>query len=183
MYDHNRISINRVRLPILRGQLKRDNFFFLSPFTPENLVSRDGSGRPVPRQSAHIPHNQVLVLTHGIPRDFCDGVHLFISPYAIGSVPSLLGHHAVAYRWCLLPRVRRNRTSSPQRSSSSGCCLAGHHGPIDMRLLCAFKLLVVRLNIHVFPLYSRMSSSSSSSSTFVPVVLHGWMKWLHHVEW
>ena len=28
----------------------------LSPFAPENLVSRDGFGRPVPRQPAHSPH-------------------------------------------------------------------------------------------------------------------------------
>ena len=29
----------------------------LSPFAPENLVSRDGSGRPVPRQPAHSSHS------------------------------------------------------------------------------------------------------------------------------
>ena len=28
----------------------------LSPFAPGNLVSRDGFGRPVPRQPAHSPH-------------------------------------------------------------------------------------------------------------------------------
>ena len=37
-------------------------------------------------------------------------------PYAIGSVPSLLGH-ATAYRWRSLPRVRRHRASKPQGSS------------------------------------------------------------------
>ena len=37
-------------------------------------------------------------------------------PYAIGSVPSLLGH-AIAYRWRSLPRVRRHRASKPQGSS------------------------------------------------------------------
>ena len=37
-------------------------------------------------------------------------------PYAIGSVPSLSGH-AVAYRWRLLPGVRRHRASRPQGSS------------------------------------------------------------------
>ena len=37
-------------------------------------------------------------------------------PYAIGSVPSLSGH-AIAYRWRLLPRVRRHRASKPQGSS------------------------------------------------------------------
>ena len=37
-------------------------------------------------------------------------------PYAIGSVPSLSGH-AIAYRWRLLPRVRRHRASKSQGSS------------------------------------------------------------------
>ena len=37
-------------------------------------------------------------------------------PYAIGSVPSLSGR-AIAYRWRLLPRVRRHRASKPQGSS------------------------------------------------------------------
>ena len=37
-----------------RGQLNRKMFSRLSPFviTPENLVSRDGFGRPVSRQPA-----------------------------------------------------------------------------------------------------------------------------------
>ena len=40
-----------------RGQLKRENKIPLSPCVPENLVSRDGFSRPVPRQSAHL-HTQ-----------------------------------------------------------------------------------------------------------------------------
>ena len=36
-----------------RGQLNRENVFPLPPFAPENLVSRDGLGCPVPRQPAH----------------------------------------------------------------------------------------------------------------------------------
>ena len=31
-------------------------FFFLSPVEPENSVSRDRSGPPIPRQPAHCPH-------------------------------------------------------------------------------------------------------------------------------
>ena len=50
----------------------------LSPFVPENLVSRDGVGRPVPRQPAH----------YGIHPTFHGVVHLFIPPTANGSVPS-----------------------------------------------------------------------------------------------
>ena len=42
-----------------RGQLnKRENSFFsLSPSTPENLVSRHGFGRSVPRQPARFLHS------------------------------------------------------------------------------------------------------------------------------
>ena len=57
------------------------------------------------------------VLTYGIPPEFRGGVHLFKPPYAIGSVPSLSVHYAIAYRWRSLPRVRRRRASKPQGSS------------------------------------------------------------------
>ena len=45
-----------------RDQLNKQNEYFnwnisLSPFTPENLVLRDGLGSPVPRQPAHL-HTQ-----------------------------------------------------------------------------------------------------------------------------
>ena len=40
-----------------RGQLNRENDIPLSPCVPENLVSRDGFSRPVPRQPAHF-HTQ-----------------------------------------------------------------------------------------------------------------------------
>ena len=52
------ININRVWLPtllVLRWEGKM--FFSLSPFAPRNLVSRNGFGRPVPRQ-ALILHTQ-----------------------------------------------------------------------------------------------------------------------------
>ena len=81
---------------------------------PENLVSRDGFSRPVPRQPAHLHTQAELVLTYGIAPEFRGGVHMK-PPYAIGSVPSLSGH-AIAYRWRSLPRVRRHRASKPQGS-------------------------------------------------------------------
>ena len=80
-----------------RGQRNRENIFSLSPFAPENLVSRDRFGSPVPHQPAHLRTQAE-------------------SPYVIGSVPSLSGH-AIAYRWRSLPRVRRHRVSKPQGSS------------------------------------------------------------------
>ena len=88
----------------------------LSPCVPENLVSRDGFSRPVPRQPAHL-HTQAeygayLRDSSRVPRR-----RPFMKPpYAIGSVPSLSGH-ATAYRWRSLPRVRRHRASKPQGSS------------------------------------------------------------------
>ena len=83
---------------------------------PENLVSRDGFSRPVPRQPAHL-HTQdgsgaYLRDSSRVPRR-----RPFMKPpYAIGSVPSLSGH-AIAYRWRSLPRVRRRMAGKPQGSS------------------------------------------------------------------
>ena len=63
------------------------------------------------------------MLTHGIPPDVHSGVHIFLpAPNTIGSVSSL-SCHAIAYRWRSLSRVRWHRASSPQGSSSKGCCL------------------------------------------------------------
>ena len=56
---YSRVWINRVRLlPILlvisgSGKINIP----LSPFAPENLVSRDGFSRPVPRRPAHSPYS------------------------------------------------------------------------------------------------------------------------------
>ena len=69
-----------------RGQLNRENDYQYLPvprlFAPENLVSRDGFGSPVPRQPAHLHTYSVrlnLVLTYyGLPPEFRGGVHLFI---------------------------------------------------------------------------------------------------------
>ena len=88
----------------------------LSPCVPENLVSRDGFSRPVPRQPVHL-HNQAesgayLRDSSRVPRR-----RPFMKPpYAIGSVSSLSGH-ANAYRWRSLPRVRRHWASKPQGGS------------------------------------------------------------------
>ena len=78
----------------------------LSAFAPDNLVSRDEFGSPVPRQPAHL-HTQAdsgayLRDSSRVPRR-----RTFMKPpYAIVSVPSLSGH-AIEYRWRSLPRVHR----------------------------------------------------------------------------
>ena len=120
----------------------------LSPFAPEKLVSRDGSGRPVPRQPAHSSSLTSLQLCavscvrekHKHPIYFHGGVHsLFIPPYAIGSVPSLSGHTHY---------LRTDDGVHCRESAGTGrvvlkavpvtndCCLISrsHHGPIDVRL-------------------------------------------------
>ena len=82
---------------------------------PENLVTRDGFSRPVPRQPAHL-HTQAgsgayLRDSPRVPRR-----RPFMKPpYAIGSVSSLSGR-ALAYPWRSPPRVRRHRASKPQGS-------------------------------------------------------------------
>ena len=73
-----------------RGQLNRENEFSMSPFAPENLVTRDGFGSPVPRQSAHL-HTQAE--SRAYLRD--------------------LSGQAIAYRWRSLPRASRHRASKP----------------------------------------------------------------------
>ena len=95
--------------------------FSCPPYVPENSVSRDGFGSPVPRQPAYL-HTQAesgayLRDSSRVPRR-CPFVHLK-PPHAIGSVPSL-SDHAIGYRWRSLPRVRRHRASEPQGSSERG---------------------------------------------------------------
>ena len=90
----------------------------LSPFAPENLISRDGFGSSVPRQPAHL-HTQAESDTYlrdlsRVPRQ--RSLLFFKPPYVIGSVPSLSGH-AIAYRCRSLPRVCWQRASKPQGSS------------------------------------------------------------------
>ena len=98
------------------GQLNRENNIPLSPWVPENLVSRDGFSRPVPRQPAHL-HTQAESAAYLRDSSRVPRRRPFMKPpYAIGSVPSLSGH-ANAYRWRSLPRVRRDRASKPQGSS------------------------------------------------------------------
>ena len=104
--------MNRVGLPILLVVSST------GLFVPENLVSRDEFGSPVPRQPAHL-HTQAesgayLRDSSRVPRR---RPFIYLKPpYAIGSVPSLSGH-TIAYRWCSLPGVRRHRASKPQGSS------------------------------------------------------------------
>ena len=128
-----------------RGQLNRENekiTISLSAFAPENLVSRDRFGIPVPRQPAHHPDTQGE-FTYGIAPEFRGGVHLLIlkPPDAVGSVPSLSGH-VIAYRWRSLPKVRRHRASKSQGSSGRVLPWQVTMGPINVRLSFPHPLLI-----------------------------------------
>ena len=97
---------------------RRTIFLTLLPvFEPEDLVSRDGFGSPVPRQPGHL-HTQAesgASLRHSslVPRRLSS--MFLISTCAIVSVPSLSGY-AIAYRWRSLPIMRRHRASNPPGS-------------------------------------------------------------------
>ena len=109
-----------------RGQLNRNIKISLSPSAPENLVSRDGFGRPPSRFSPLTLHTQAesdwsiwCLLTGFLPLPTKKFTHTTnrhrISPEFIRSrnyVP-----------WRSPPRVRWHRASSPQGSSSNRCCL------------------------------------------------------------
>ena len=118
----------------------------LCAFAPENLVSRDGVGRPVPRQPAHIHVVVVVVVVvshiqrigYQPEKNYFtvantqaeSGAYLQGSsrvprrrrPLFILKPPYAIGRvpslsgHAIAYRWRSLPRVRRHRASKSQGS-------------------------------------------------------------------
>ena len=93
-----------------RGELNKGKTKSLSAFAPENLVSRDGFGSPVPRQPAHLYNqDESGAYLRDSSRVSRRRPYIYVKPpNAIGSVPSLWGH-AIAYRWSSLPRVRRHR--------------------------------------------------------------------------
>ena len=57
MYGHHIYSKSKEVVNPARGHLNRENEYFPVPFMPENLVSRNGFGSPVPRQQAYL-HTQ-----------------------------------------------------------------------------------------------------------------------------
>ena len=143
-----------------RGQLNRENQYLPVPVRAEEfgLAGRVRPSRPASACSFSILRLN-LVLTREIPPDFRGGVHFFIPPYAIGSVPSL-SVHAIAYRRRLLPRVRRHRASNPQGSPVTGAVISGHLGPTNVRL---YRTNVDKPIIHCYFFIVRNTVSSASS--------------------
>ena len=111
-----RVWINRITLPILLvvGYTEKMNIS-LSPFAPENLVTRDRFGSPVPRPPAHLHIQAESQAESGTySRDSSRVLRRRPFIYLNRHTPS---GHAIAYRWHSLARVRRHRTSKPQGSS------------------------------------------------------------------
>ena len=89
----------------------------LSTFAPENLVSRDGFGSPVPPQPAHL-HTQAESGDSGIPPEFRGGVYLFI-----------LNHHNTPSGKSRVYRVTQLRTDGVHCRESAGT------GPVNLKVV------------------------------------------------
>ena len=112
-----------------RGQLNSGNDFFPVPVRAwEFGLARQV--RPSPsRASLLILHAQTESGAYSRNFSRFPPRHLHVPPTAIGSVPSLSGY-ALTYRWRPLPRVHRQRPSSPQGSFPNECYLFRfNHGP------------------------------------------------------
>ena len=119
-----------------RGQLERENEYSPVPVSAWEfgLARRLQPSRPASTCSSSYSGWIWCLLTRFLLISAAASIYLFEPAYAIGSVPCLSGH-AIAYQWRSVPRVRRHRASSPEGSSSNGCChFSGHHGPINVRL-------------------------------------------------
>ena len=97
-YSKRRINLVRLPYPLLVSLIGKMKFS-LSPFAPENLISRDGFGSLVPSRVGLLLSilRLNLVLTGFLLISAAASIYSFKPPYAIGSVPSLSGH-AIAYR-------------------------------------------------------------------------------------
>ena len=118
--------------------------FFLFPFAPDNLVSRDGFGRPVPCQAAHSKFS-VRRDSSRFPRRL--PFIYFFNRHKTPSGQSRV-YRATQLRTdgvhCRESAIRRHRASSPQGSSSGGCCLFRyHHRPTFVRLASLFPHLLL----------------------------------------
>ena len=107
----------------------------LSPFAPENLVSRDDSGSPVSRQPAHL-HTQA---------EF--GAYLWDISQFPRRCPFIYLNRRTPSGQSRVHRVTQLRTDGVHCRESAGtgpvvlkvvpgtgAAFAGHHGPINVRL-------------------------------------------------
>ena len=111
-------------------------YFSLFPFAPENLVSRDGFGRPVLRQSTHL-HTQAE--SGAYLRDFSRLPRRRPLIYLNRHTPS--GQSRVYWVTQLHTdsvHCRKLAGTGPvavKEGSGNGCCLLYPYGPVNVRLL------------------------------------------------
>ena len=114
------VWINRVRLPILLvvSQTGKKVFPQAVPLRAWEfcLARRVWQYRSASACSSPCSGWILCLVTGSLPSSAVASIYLFKLSYVIGLVPSLSGH-AIAYRWRLLPRVRRHRANKPQGSS------------------------------------------------------------------
>ena len=131
---YSRVCINRVSLPFLlvvSGTGKMN--ISLSPFAPENLVSRDGFGRPVPRQ---------LALLHTKTQSGAYSRDSSRFPWRRPFIYTAIRHRvSPEYRVTQLRTIgvhyRESASTGPvvlKVVPVTGAASAGHHGPISVRL-------------------------------------------------
>ena len=126
-----------------RSQLDREINISLTPFAPENLVTRDGFGSPVPRQSAHF-HTQAE-----------SGAYSRYSSRVPRRRPFIYLNRHKPSGQSQVYRATQSRTDGVHCPESAGtesvnlkvvpvtdAAFAGHHGPINMRLSFPHPLLV-----------------------------------------
>ena len=116
---YSRVWINRVRLSILlvvswTGKMNIP----LSPCVPENLVSRDGFSRSVPRQPVHSPYSGWIwcLLTGFLPSSAAASIYLYKNRHT-PSCPSRVY------------RVTQLRTDSVHCRESAGT------GPVNLKVV------------------------------------------------
>ena len=87
---------------------------------PENLVSRDGFSRPVPRQPAHSPNSGriwCLLITRFLLSSATASIYLYKPAIYHRVSPAFIGSRNCVPMAFTVWRVRRYRASKPQGSS------------------------------------------------------------------
>ena len=134
--------------------------YFLSPFEPTTLVSRDRFGSAAPHQSAHL-HSQAEsgAYFYGILPEFRGGVQLYLFKLN-GHTPS---SQSRVYRVTKLltdgVHCRESAGTGPiiLKVVPKSVALAGQHGPINMRL--SFPTPTIGMNKVVYKIVSVVANT------------------------
>ena len=145
---------------------------------PENLVSRDGFGSPVPRQPAHLhTHAAYLQDSSRVPRR---RPFIYLKPpYAIGSVPTLSGFFPLKKKmpieWRTIKSLghkiqlhgRREKWLNPSREKNQD---THHKRKVDEKSCVTFSSSCVTPAAMVRPtnLMSRMNGKKTHTQQYLP---------------